>query len=356
MKRFRYMLLCVLPFALLCTLCGCSSLSLGERAIVKAIYLDGTPGSYTVSLVVFTCEPTTDTASAKGEAKIYSATEEDIGEALEAAEKEQAKAPFYAQNELLFLGPQITQAGVGRALAYFTGEQAARPNLSVFAVPVDAQAFKKLEKTIAQTIQEAERVADDAQMGMGRTMSELALQNEEEQFSGLLPVLRFGEQEEPKVDSMLLFQNDMPQGAMHGTQLGLALVAGGQTDRMQFSFYHDGGYYHVETQRLRLVKQAAQEEGGLRLHLSLEGSTAVITRDGKPLHGQEAQAAAGLVNDFLCQEWEKLNRKTFLKGNDICELSFWLLQEDIPAAQAMLHAPVQERQGAVSFESRLRAK
>lgn len=356
MKRFRCMLLCVLPLALLCALCGCSSLSLGERAIVKAIYLDGTPGSYTVSLVVFTCEPTTDTASAKGEAKIYSATEEDIGEALEAAEKEQAKLPFYAQNELLFLGPQITQTGVGRALAYFTGEQAARPNLSVFAVPVDAQAFKKLEKTIAQTIQEAERVADDAQMGMGRTMSELALQNEEEQFSGLLPVLRFGEQEEPKVDSMLLFQNDMPQGTMHGTQLGLALVAGGQTDRMQFSFYHDGGYYHVETQRLRLVKQAAREEGGLRLHLSLEGSTAVITRDGKPLHGQEAQAAAGLVNDFLCQEWEKLNRKTFLKGNDICELSFWLLQKDIPAAQAMLYAPVQERQGAVSFESRLRAK
>ena len=134
---------------------------------------------------------------------------------------------------------------------------------------MDAQAFKKLEKTIAQTIQEAERVADDAQMGMGRTMSELALQNEEEQFSGLLPVLRFGEQEEPKVDSMLLFQNDTPQGTMHGTQLGLALVAGGQTDRMQFSFYHDGGYYHVETQRLRLVKQAAQEEKGLRLHLSV---------------------------------------------------------------------------------------
>lgn len=164
MKRFGYMLLCVLPLALLCTLCGCSSLSLGERAIVKAIYLDGTPGSYTASLVVFTCEPTTDTASAKGEAKIYSATEEDIGEALEAAEKEQAKVPFYAQNELLFLGPQITQTGIGKALAYFTGEQAARPNLSVFTVPVDAQAFKKLEKTIAQTIQEAERVADDAQM------------------------------------------------------------------------------------------------------------------------------------------------------------------------------------------------
>lgn len=356
MRKIKRLLMPMLACSLLCLLCGCSNLSLGERAIVKAIYLDGVPGKYTASLVVFTCEPTTDTASAKGEAKIYSATEEEIGEALEAAEREQAKEPFYAQNELLFLGPQLTQAGVGRALAYFTGEQAARPNLSVFAVPVDAQAFQQLEKSIAQTIQEAERVADDTQAGMGRTMSELALQNEEEQFSGLLPVLRFGEKEEPKVDSMLLFQNDAQQGILHGTQLGLALVAGGQTNRMQVSFYHDGGYYHVETQRLRLVKQASEGEDGLQLRLSLTGSTAVITKDGKPLHGQEAQAAEGLVNHFLSQEWEKLHRKTFLRGNDICNLFFWLLQRDIPAAQALMQAPVQMRQNAVWFESCLRAK
>ena len=35
---------------------------------------------------------------------------------------------------------------------------------------------------------------------------------------------------------------------------------------------------------------------------------------------------------------------------------FLAAAKDIPAAQAMIHAPVQERQGAVSFESRLRAK
>ena len=105
MKRFGYMLLCVLPPRFAVHAVRMFQPQPGERAIVKAIYLDGTPGSYTASLVVFTCEPTTDTASAKGEAKIYSATEEDIGEALEAAEKEQAKVPFYAQNELFVPWP-----------------------------------------------------------------------------------------------------------------------------------------------------------------------------------------------------------------------------------------------------------
>lgn len=85
MRKIKRLLMPMLACSLLCLLCGCSNLSLGQRAIVKAIYLDGVPGKYTASLVVFTCEPTTDTASAKGEAKIYSATEEEIGEALEAA-------------------------------------------------------------------------------------------------------------------------------------------------------------------------------------------------------------------------------------------------------------------------------
>ncbi len=144
-------------------------------------------------------------------------------------------------------------------------------------------------------------MADDAQMGMGRTMSELDLQNEEEQFSGLLPVLRFGEQEEPKVDSMLLFQNDMPQGAMHGTQLGLAF-GGGRSDRPNaVFFYHDGGYYHVETQRLRLVKQAAQEEKGLRLHLSFwRAAPLLLQRDGKPAARAGGTGCSGPLGTISC--------------------------------------------------------
>ena len=60
MRKVKRLLMPMLACSLLCLLCGCSNLSLGERAIVKAIYLDGVPGKYTASLVVFTCEPTTE--------------------------------------------------------------------------------------------------------------------------------------------------------------------------------------------------------------------------------------------------------------------------------------------------------
>ena len=44
MRKVKRLLMPMLACSLLCLLCGCSNLSLGERAIVKAIYLDGVPG------------------------------------------------------------------------------------------------------------------------------------------------------------------------------------------------------------------------------------------------------------------------------------------------------------------------
>ena len=91
---------------LLMLLCGCKqSRSLGERAIVKMVYLDESGGQVQAGLVVFTCAPNSDTASVEGQAKIYTAQGKSIEEALYKAEQQQNKKPFYAQNEILLLGP-----------------------------------------------------------------------------------------------------------------------------------------------------------------------------------------------------------------------------------------------------------
>ena len=69
MRKIKRLLMPMLACSLLCLLCGCSNLSLGERAIVKAIYLDDVPGKYTASLVVFTCEPQQTPPRQKGRRK-----------------------------------------------------------------------------------------------------------------------------------------------------------------------------------------------------------------------------------------------------------------------------------------------
>ena len=117
---------------LLMLLCGCKqSRSLGERAIVKMVYLDESGGQVQAGLVVFTCAPNSDTASVEGQAKIYTAQGKSIEEALYKAEQQQNKKPFYAQNEILLLGPGAAR-NVTPYLSYFADENAARPNLAAF--------------------------------------------------------------------------------------------------------------------------------------------------------------------------------------------------------------------------------
>ena len=62
-KLFKALLFVGTAFIL--TACAGSE-SIGERAIIKTIFIDYTEESYEASLVVFTCEPSTDTMKYAG--------------------------------------------------------------------------------------------------------------------------------------------------------------------------------------------------------------------------------------------------------------------------------------------------
>ena len=90
---------------LLMLLCGCKqSRSLGERAIVKMVYLDESGGQVQAGLVVFTCAPNSDTASVEGQAKIYTAQGKSIEEALY-KNSSKTKNRFMPRMRFCFWGP-----------------------------------------------------------------------------------------------------------------------------------------------------------------------------------------------------------------------------------------------------------
>lgn len=116
-------------------LCGCvQSTGLGERAIVKSIYMDFRAGSYEAVLTVMDWKPSADAGSAENQPQVYLGRGKTVGQALQKAEDQQSKKPFYGQNDLLFLGQGILQTDITPCLSYFAQENAVRPNLMVFAV------------------------------------------------------------------------------------------------------------------------------------------------------------------------------------------------------------------------------
>ena len=174
---------------LLMLLCGCKqSRSLGERAIVKMVYLDESGGQVQAGLVVFTCAPNSDTASVEGQAKIYTAQGKSIEEALYKAEQQQNKKPFYAQNEILLLGPGAAR-NVTPYLSYFADENAARPNLAAFLTPLTAEELSECEDVISDVVREGERL-----IGMGRIVRKAFLRSifrEQAVWTDIFPCFHF---------------------------------------------------------------------------------------------------------------------------------------------------------------------
>ncbi len=90
----------------------------GERAIVKAIYLDGTPGSYTASLVVFTCEPRQILPLRRGKQKSIPPQKKTLVKHWR-RQKRAGKKCLFMRKMSFCSWPAKSQTGIGKALAYF---------------------------------------------------------------------------------------------------------------------------------------------------------------------------------------------------------------------------------------------
>ena len=332
--------------AILLTLCGlalgltgCGGRSLGERAIVKAVYLNETEDGVEAALAVFICEPNSDTASVEGEAKIYLAKGKNIDDALYQAERKQNKKPFYAQNELLLLGPNTVKSDVTPYLAYFEQENAARPNLSVFLTTMSGEGFSQCEKSISEVVREGERIADSAAQDGGASRSIYEAAPGEGKADGWLPVLTFDKEPDSfmGVRSLVLLRGGKADGMLRDAQMQLALLLAGKTDQLAITDTIDGHDVTMTTQHLQVVKEPGTGKP-FSLAVRVEGALREVSVDGKNHHGTELRQLAPALNGYLETLLEQLERKTFARGNDVFGWAWWMSTQDAAAVQAARQA------------------
>lgn len=335
--------MCKLLVALFCValLCGCAhGRSLGDRAIVKMIYLDESDRQIQAGLVVFTCAPNSDSSSAQGEAKIYLAQGDSIEEALYHAEESQNKKPFYAQNEILLLGPGAA-GNVTEYLNYFSNENAVRPNLAVFLSPLDSEAFSECEDNIGRVVTEAERMIGADINGQDRTQSIYELNfSQESGLDGYLPVFSFSEDEKDfcGVKRLVLFRDGVLYGMAEDVQMQMLLLLSGKADRLTIHTQIDGATVAFRTQQAFLSRQAGVENGVPSLNVCLSGKLDDITWDGVPVESGETARAAQAINAYLDQVAASLNQATFCAGNDVFHSVWWMQQYDAALCDALLQA------------------
>lgn len=342
---------------LLMLLCGCKqSRSLGERAIVKMVYLDESGGQVQAGLVVFTCAPNSDTASVEGQAKIYTAQGKSIEEALYKAEQQQNKKPFYAQNEILLLGPGAAR-NVTPYLSYFADENAARPNLAAFLTPLTAEELSECEDVISDVVREGERLIGMGADEQDRTQSifEINLSGTGG-LDGYLPVFSFSKEEKEfrGVRQMVLFRSGAPYAVLEDAAMQMFLLLNGKARQLTVNTQIEGRVVSFRTQQLQLTHTASTAGGAPHLEVCLTGKLDDVTVDGAPVADKEEAEMTREINAYLNREAEMLSQATFARGNDTFHYAWWLKLYDTAACEALLRTGTLYDIATVDFSSELK--
>ncbi len=333
-KLFKALLFVGTAFIL--TACAGSE-SIGERAIIKAIFMDYTEESYEASLVVFTCEPSTDTASVKEKPRVFTGSGQSVEDALRAAEEEQNKSPFYAQNELLFLSENAARTKASEILAFFAREDAQRPNLAVFISPCTSGQLADCDENLSVIVREGERIAaGKSESVQARRLYEFSA-NSEEPLSAYLPIYRFGAQEDYcGVQELAVLSADGENLLLRDNAMRLLLLLDGKLSAFTLHNMTEDKI-NAEMQDVRLSFAANCKNGTPSLQLFVTGYIRSVTnQSGKPQDKSKAKQLAKAINQYIETNALLLLQETFLKGNDVFSYTQHLRNVDSALCDTLL--------------------
>lgn len=337
----------LLPFA------GCGGVSLGSRAIVKAIYLDREQERVQAVLAVAVCEASADTASVEQAVHLYTGEGASIDEALDRACRAQSRRLFYGQNELLLLGPGTVSEDVTPFLDYFEQENAARPHMAVFLTTRSLEGLQHDADGLEEVIRQAGRIADGHTQEAGAYSTVYEAAPGPGKAAGWLPVLTWDEEGglSPGVRSLLLLRDGRRDGLVRGTALQLALVLAGKAQRLAFTNTVDGQTVTLRTQPLQVQKTAAVT--GEQVTVRLTGAVQALSVDGQSCGEEETRRMLPALNDHLQRLLEQLIACTFSRGNDAFGFAWWMRARDAGAVEKLLEAGQLYEDGRVQAQVQL---
>ncbi len=275
-------------------LTGCGAPALGDRAIVKAIFVDRQE-QYQVGLAVLE-EGEGEKGAQTTDLQLYTGSGDTLAQALRQAEPASTRRPFYAQNQLLWVGRQAAEQQLPEVLDYFAAEQASRPNMAVYVAELD---LEELEQLAGEEGLQEGRPAAGKQPVPGRLRPhDLRSAAGPAGGRGLVPLLEPGESG-LTVQGLALYRSQALSGLLEGQQAASAGLFLGQKESMEWIEETDLGQLRLRLDSPAVQRQIRTENGQPVLQLVLRGTV----RDLSAADPSLQQQAAGW------QSREELSRK-----------------------------------------------
>lgn len=291
------------------TLCGCSRTGLGDKVIVKALFVDYQQ-EYTAQVLALEPQPSADAGEAAETLRLIEGNGKSLMEAIDQAESSSAEELFYGQNELLLLGPGIQQAGITECCRFLYENSAGRPNMAVWGIDIPAKEHPLTEEN-ADTI--LERIQRLGERGEYHTyLYQLA----SEKDGSLFPLLQLSGQDAVQVKSLVLYQEGQPVRSFTGSAMELACLLSGQGGTGHLEVKTEDGPVSLTIRSPKLIYECTEQSDKMQLTIYFTGHVEQMTGEFLPTTREGRRTLLIQINERLGQTAAAVIQQAFAPDTD----------------------------------------
>ncbi len=324
MKKL-FFLIYLLTISVYLTSCA-NSISVSERALIKAIFIDETDeGKVHVSIIVSENEPSANISDVKSTAEIYEGEAKTLEQALNLAQESQNSQAFYELNKLIIFG-QNAHDNISTYLSYFKTEEIGGANLSVFLTELNHSNFADIKGNALEFIDICESYIKTSFQNTNKSRQILQLKfDEDEKFYGYLPLLKIQNNNVTGIEKLVVFNNGAPQLTLNNLAVEMMLLLSGELNLLDIEIDYDGEALNLITQNFSSQFETS-EAGDMQITFSAKAHSA--TQNGKELYFNELSNALKHVNDNLSAICEEIVKNTTQNNNDFLNLNWYTIQNE----------------------------
>lgn len=336
----------IVPLLIATALCGCASVGLGDKMIVKALFLDHQT-EYVAQVLVLEPQPSADAGEASETMRLIEGRANTLAGAISNAESARAEELFYGQNELLLLGPGLRQDGMNDCCRFLYENSAGRPNMAVWGIESSAAGQTLTEENTGPVLEGIRRLGEQ---GAYRTyLYQLAAA----QGGGILPLVCLSDEDGVQLKGIDLYQNGKSAARFAGSESELAALFSGQAGTGQFQVEGENGPITLTVRSPKLIYQCLEQAQTLQLSIHLSGHVEQMTGEDLPASRKERRALLEQINRQLEQIGAGVIARSFAPGSDPFGFLNRFFNQNHRLTAALEESGALYRPGIVEFSSAL---
>lgn len=262
-------ILLLLLVTVLLTACTAQSTPLGERAVVRLLYLEKVNGGYEALTVVCDFTPQTDPSQADSVGLVQLQKGKTVEQAVRASVGEREGKPFFAQNQLLILGSGLAGGELTQTLNYFAENCGTYRDMTVWLWDKKTDDLFGMENAL-EFAQELETMAARDELGCVYHV----LDYSGEQTSVVLPILTSAQTSDgngvvPQIAGLGIFEKGAQRRCTDIAEIQAFGLLRGRIKTMELLVADTGKNYTVQ---LENISRKVTSDNSKKLKLSFEAT------------------------------------------------------------------------------------